>query len=163
MPELLLRPGSIGNDALTDPVVPGVVNVTAQNFTLAPGGSAALAEKVGANLVVPDGCTRLLANVQVSVYAVNPNSTGGSNGAGGDAYYAAARLGSTSSWSDASPFGVSGSGGFATASESQAYELSDLTPGDTIRLSGGGASGFQSIAATANNRATISAVLLWLR
>lgn len=160
--DVRIRGGIIGNDALSDPVIPGVVNQQATNFGLAGGGTPGLAEKVGANLVVPDGCTRLLANVQGSLFAFNPNTSGGSDGSGASAYYVAIKL-AGSAWSDHSPVGVTGSGGYATATTGEAYNLTGLTPGDTLRLSVGGSTGYTSVAADSGNRATVSATLLWLR
>ena len=73
--------GKISNDALTNPVLPQAVFANATGFTL----TTTLNVKVSVDVLVPAGYTRLAALATGAVYAVNPNTTGGSNGAGGDA------------------------------------------------------------------------------
>lgn len=157
--ELFLRPGSLSNDYLTSPVVPGVARNAATGFSLTAG---TLVEKVALDLIVPDGTTRLLCTAAARLYALNPNTTGGSNGSGGDALYVSIRLGSSTA-TVATPTGLSGSGGFATTSTDESYSLTGLIPGSTLRLSVLCASGYANLAANTDNRASFSATLLWLR
>lgn len=156
--DLKLRGSIISNDALASPVVPGVAREVASGFTLAV---ATLQEKAGTDLTVPDGCTRLLATVSGRLYAVNTRTTGGADGTGTDALYVSIKLGSTAA-TLATPTGISGSNGFATTTTSEAYSLSGLIPGSTLRLGVWCASGYQTLT-HADNRASYSATLLWLR
>lgn len=154
---LNLRPGIIGNDALTSPVdgMPG--NANGSGFALTPS----LVELAGQNLTVPDGFTRAIGSFGGSVFAYNPNTTGGSNGAGGDAIYCQAAIGGQTS--HLNPVGVSGNAGYATSFSNAGFDLSGLTPGSTIRLSVYGASAYQNVAANADNFANAWAALTWLR
>ena len=154
---LYLRPGSVSNNALASPVVPGVAKARGTGFALA----TSFAEVAGLDIVVPDGCTQLLATATASVFAYNPNTTGGSNGAGGDALYAAIVLRGVAS--DTYAVGVSGNGGYATSTAAESFSFTGLTPGSSIRLSVQGASAYASLAANTNNRANGSVTLLWLR
>jgi hypothetical protein len=156
--ELLLRPGSIGNDSLTSPVDGKVGNVSRTNFSL---GTGTLVEITGQNITVPAGFTQCLVTAGATVFAYNPNTTGGSNGAGGDAIYCMVAVGA--SFSHANPVGVSGSGGFATSFSGAGFELTGLTPGSTLRLGVYGASAYQSLAANVDNYANAYASLIWLR
>jgi hypothetical protein len=155
--ELILRPGSIGNDSLTNPVSGEVRNVTGTGFALA----VSFVELAGADVVVPDGFTTLLAKADADVFAYNPNTAGGSNGTGGDAIYSMVQLGSQQG--KQKPVSVSGSGGYQTSYSGAGFQFTGLTPGQTLRLSCFGSSAYQSFAANANNNASVSALLLWLR
>lgn len=151
--------GKVSNDALTTPVVPGIAREVATNFALTAG---TLQEKAGTDLVVPDGCTRLLATVTGRLYAVNTHTTGGADGTGTDALYVALKLGAGSA-TLATPTGVSGYNGFATTTAAESYSLDTLTPGSTIRLGVYGACGYVNFAAHPDNRASYAATLIWLR
>jgi len=154
---LSLPAGIINNDALANPVVPGVANIDADTFSL----GNAFTEKVGLDLTVPSGCTKLLATCSVWLQALNPNTTGGSNGAGADYIYAYARVGSTIG--DYKATGVSGSNGTASTAAGLSALLSGLTPGGTVRIGGWCSSQYTTIGASGNNRVTLSASLIWLR
>lgn len=156
---LYLRPGSVANDWLTSPVVPGIAREVATNFALTAG---TLVEKAGTDLVVPDGCTRLLCTATGRLYAVNTHTTGGADGTGTDALYVALKLG-TGSATLATPTGISGNGGFATTTTAESYSLSGLTPGSTLRLGVYGACGYVNFAANVDNRVSYAATLIWLR
>ena len=149
--------GKISNDALTDPVIPGVANVTTNSFSL----SNAFVERAGVDLTVPSGCTRLLATCSVWLQAFNQNTTGGSNGAGADYVYVYASIGGTNG--DYKATGISGSNGTASTGSGLSALLSGLTPGGTVRLSAYCSSQYTVIAASSNNSATLSASLMWLR
>lgn len=156
--ELLLRPGSIGNDSLTSPVDGRVGNISAGNFSLTAGSFTELA---GQNITVPAGFTQALVTAGASVFSYNPNTTGGSNGAGGDAIYCYAACGVQTS--HANPVGVSGNGGFATSFSGAGFEFTGLTPGQVLRLSVYGCSAYQNIAAHPDNYANAYASVIWLR
>jgi hypothetical protein len=159
--ELFLRPGSIGNDSLTNPVDGKVGNVSASGFAL----TVAFAELAGQNITVPAGFTQALITAGSTVFSYNPNTTGGSNGAGGDAIYAMVQVtaGGTSQASHANPVGVSGSGGYATSFSAAGFELTGLTGGSTIRLAVYGSSAYAAIASNVDNYANAYASITWLR
>jgi hypothetical protein len=154
----LTAEGKIHNDALVSPVVPGVAREVASGFTLT---AATLEEKAGTDLIVPAGCTRLLAVVAGRCYAVNTRTSGGADTTGTDAIYVSLKLGDGAA-TLATPTGVSGSGGFATTTSTEAFSLSGLTPGTTLRLGVWCASGYQNLTHP-DNRASYSASLIWLR
>jgi hypothetical protein len=156
--ELLLRPGSIGNDSLTSPVDGKVGNVGASGFSLTAGSFAELA---GQNITVPAGFTQALVTAGASVFSYNPNTTGGSNGAGGDAIYCYAACGVQTS--HANPVGVSGNGGYANSFSSAGFEFTGLTTGQVLRLSVYGCSAYQNIASHPDNYANAYASVIWLR
>lgn len=149
--------GKISNDALVNPVLPQSVFANATGFTL----TTTLDVKVSVDVQVPVGYTRLAALATGSVYAINPNTTGGSNGQGGDAISARTDIGPYySAWM---PEGVSGANGFSTQTSSLSTLIEDLTPGDTVTLAERGMSNYQTMAADPSNRAYINAMLFWLR
>lgn len=154
---LSLPAGIIDNDALAEPVIPGVVNLYAENFSL----SAAFVERVGVNLTVPSGCTRLLASASAWVSAYNLNTTGGSDGTGADYLYVYCRIGSTSG--EYNPTGISGNGGTASSSAGYGQLLSGLTPGATLRVGAWCSSQYTTIAASTYNYVTMTGTLNWLR
>jgi hypothetical protein len=156
--EMYLRPGSIGNDSLANPVDGKVGNVSATGFGLTAGSFTELA---GQNIIVPAGFTQALVTAGSTVFAYNPNTTGGSNGTGGDAIYAEVAF--AGNYSHANPVGVSGAGGYATSFSAAGFELNGLTPGSTLRLSVYGCSAYQNIAANPDNYANAYASLTWLR
>lgn len=145
-----LRDGIIGNDALTNPVVPAVANDTETNFAV----PTSFAEMAGVDTIVPDGCTRLLAMASSWVYATNPN-------VGADNLHCRTSIGATAG----QPFvmGVSASGGYTTCPSGLAQIFTGLTPGATIRVKCEAHSDTHSFAANAVNTATVSAILIWLR
>src|SRR5690348_4794921 len=151
------RPGSVSNDALTSPVVPGVHKVNNNGFPV----TLSWAEVVGGNVTVPDNCTRLLATSSVWVYAINPNTTGGSNGTGGDTLWCYIDIGGSSG--EVYGLGLSGSGGYTTATSGFSVLKTDLTPGGTLRIKGMASSGYASLGSDSFNAATISTTLIWLR
>lgn len=149
--------GKVSNAALTEPVVPGVVNLYAENFSL----GAAFVERVGVNLTVPADCTRLLASMSAWLSAYNPNTTGGSDGTGSDFLYVYCRIGSTSG--KYNPTGISGNGGTASASGGFGQLLSGLTPGDTVRVAAWCSAQYTTIPADAYNYVSVTGTLNWLR
>lgn len=149
--------GKIKNDALTDPVKPQVVKVSASNFSL----TVPFVEKAGVDVTVPTGFTELAIVMSGRMYAINPNTTGGADTTGTDALYVRVSIGGNQSIS--TPTGVSGSNGFATTISFDAFDLTGLTPGSTLRFSVEGATAYQTFAANAANYITATAQLIWLR
>jgi hypothetical protein len=150
--------GIIGNGALANPVIPGVVNLYVSFFGL---GFPGYAEVAGIDLTVPNGCTQLQFTGTAAIDCYNPKTTGGNNGVGGDYLYTQIRIGSKTSpgnWAT----GVSGSNGNATSIRSYSDLLTGLTPGSTVRASIYGSSDY-GIASNSGNLASLSAQLTWLR
>ncbi|TPG12557.1 hypothetical protein [Pedococcus bigeumensis] len=156
--ELFLRPGSITNDSLLQPVVPGVVNAVDTAFALVAASWTTLATQ---NVTVPAGCTQLLAHVTGMVFVVDPNTTGGSNGAGADVVQARVCVGATNGLT--AGVSISGSNGQTSVSCSVAALLTGLTPGGTVTVKTQGATGYQNFASNGANQANASATLVWLR
>jgi len=156
LPEVILRPGSIGNDALTDPVIPGVVNLSDNNFA----SSFPWFNAVSTSLTVPAGCTRLLLTASVWLQINNSKTTGGADGAGSDYIYTRVVLGATTGQHTST--GVSGNSGTATAASGLSALLSGLTPGDTVTLAGQGSTDYANATSTLN-KAVLAATLFWLR
>jgi hypothetical protein len=154
---LVLPNASVNNAWLASPVSGGANNPSVNGFAL----STTLVELAGVDITVPAGFSQVVGVIGAFVFAYDPNTTGGSNGTGGDAIYAQARLGATQS--RANPLGVSGNGGFTTSSSAVGYTLSGLTGGSTIRLSVYGAAAYQAIAYNASNYANAYASFTWLR
>lgn len=151
--------GKINNDALVDPVNPNVVNQVATNFAVAGGGFVTI---VSFNATVPTGCTRLLAHLTGDAFVVNPNTTGGSNGAGSDIIIAQCSAGADDGL--AMGTSISGSNGQTSVHCSLAALQTGLTPGDTVTLRVKAYGAFQSFgAANPSNQANLCASLLWLR
>jgi hypothetical protein len=160
--ELILRPGSIGNDSLANPVDGKVANVSASGFAL----SVAFVELAYQSITVPAGFTQALVTGGATVFSYNPNTTGGSNGQGGDAIYCMFQVSAPATGalqSHANPVGVSGSGGYATSFSSAGFNLTGLSGGDAIRLSVYGSSAYQALASNPDNYANTYASLIFLR
>jgi hypothetical protein len=154
---LSLPAGIIDNAALTSPVIPGIVNTTDTGFAV----TLTWADAAATTITVPAGCTQLLATCNAGVYASNPNTTGGSNGTGGDLL--CCRISLNGSVSIGGDWGLSGSNGMTSASSSGSFQFSGLTPGDTLPISAQVCSAYQSLGSNATNRANINATLIWLR
>lgn len=158
--ELILRPGSIGNDSLTNPVSAGVADARASNFAVPGGAYGLLAEKT---VAVPAGFSTLLVTATGWMFARNPNTTGGVDGTGTDAIYCFVRVNGSDGSSDSSPYGqgISGFGGFTTATSGVSALKTGLVNAVTLQIWGG--STYQALPQDAQNSATLSATLLWLR
>jgi hypothetical protein len=155
---LSLPAGIINNDALTSPVVPGYVNVASGvTFTTTTYGNV-----LSTTVTVPSGVTQLLANAQSGTWCQgNSNTTGGSNGTGGDAIYSRTSIGGVTGEGLGQP--VLGSGSFGSVNSSLSTLLTGLTPGGTVTLQSQTFSGYQNIPANAGNKLTLTALLIWLR
>lgn len=156
LPELVLRPGSIANDSLTDPVVPGVANLTANNFSV----GVPWQNVVSTSLTVPAGCTRLLLTSSVWLQLFNTKTTGGSDGNGGDYMYTRVTVGGVTGQHTST--GVSGNSGTATATSGLSVLLTGLTPGGSVSLAGQGSTDYV-ISTSTFNKAVLTATLSWLR
>lgn len=158
--ELILRPGSLGNDLLTSPILPDTADVRVKNFTV-PASTYALLGTVAKP--VPPGYSRLLVSASGWMFARNPNTTGGVDGAGTDAIYCFVRVVGSTGDSDSDPYGqgISGFGGFTTATSG----VSDIKTGlaGSVQFNIYGASSMQALPAHTQNSATLSATLLWIR
>ena len=142
--------GVIPNAALTNPVIPAVVNSSVSNMTLTAAGG----EVIGVNLTVPAGCTRLLANATGHLSA---SSTSGTS----SILLGQVSLGSVLGDSFFTQLPLSGvwtmvSGPFVTLAEG-------LTPGSTTRLSLHAETPPADVVANSFNGARLTATLLWLR
>jgi hypothetical protein len=151
--ELILRPGIIGNDALTDPVIPGSVWQSDTGFSVAVAWSTVVTRTV----TVPDGCTRLEADARARVTAFYNNV-----GTGIDYLYAHLTVGGQSS--GYYPLAVTDNGGSGTNHVFRNVLLTGLTPGASVTFALQASTGFFSWAGpTTNNEAQIGASLRWLR
>lgn len=157
LPEVLLRPGSIGNEILTSPSAPQAIYTSAQGFSL----SATLTNVLTSTVPVPSGFTKAAVTLTARAYAVNPNTTGGNNGAGGDYLYSQANINGFNGYS--LPTGVSGGNGAGTNVSTYALVLSDLAAGSSITLQCAAQTGLLSWAANATNTADLSATIVWYR
>lgn len=156
--EVILRPGSIGNETLTNPVSASAANPSATGFAL----TTTYKVLASVDMTIPEGFTRVLVHLTGSLYAVNPNATGGSNGQGGDAWNV--QLGTNPGYgSYVYPVGVSGLNGFASAHADVSFALDNLVSGSTIQVQVWGASSYQNVAADPTNVASASASMIWFR
>lgn len=147
--ELILRPGSIGNDALTNPVIPQSV----WKGTTAPFGLAvAWSTLVSQALVVPAGVSSVQVIGFVRLVATNTTATK-------DYLYSDFVIEGLSCGGFATPVDAGDPG---TSFCSFARTLTGLTPGDTITLSAAGSSGFAPWGST-DNVCQISASVTWYR
>jgi hypothetical protein len=145
----VIRAGSLGNDALTSPLIPAVANMTSTAFAV----TTTWAEVVGVDLVVPADCTRLLVNATGRVYAVN-------NSAGADSLTTRVTLDLVNGQAFVMPLAV---GAWDTIGAALATLAEGLTPGGTLRLAAAAKTLATGFGANAGNTATITATLIWLR
>lgn len=145
---------AVGTDA---PVKIDVARLYAEAFSL----TTSYGQKDSTSLTVPTGCTRLWAILSASMYAVNQNTTGGSDTNGGDAIYVRATIQSNDT--GGSPIGLTGYNGFTTTTSNDTFQLTGLTPGGTVSFGVEGKSGYQSIPAYVDNWIKATATLIWLR
>lgn len=148
--ELTLRSGIIGNDALTNPVVPGYLFASANTF----GVTTTLTNILTRNVTVPSGCTQLAASVTGRVYATN-------NTAGLDYLYGQANIAGFNG--NALPLAVSGSNGTGTNISPFSVLLTGLTPGSNVAFQMAASTAFASWASNASNVVELSGLLLWFR
>jgi len=150
---------SVRNNALSDPVVPNIARMSATTFPV----GLAFTEVAGMDLVVPPGCTQLLALVTGFVGVVNPTAT---------VDYLNVLVSVNTQASLAYTTLVPGSG-YATASSGDAFTFTGLTPsnstlgsvvpGSAVRLSVKAAMNTAAFAAAPGNHANVAAHLTWLK
>jgi len=145
----------IGNDALTNPVVPGVANGLVAGFTL---GASSSGEYAGIDLLVPSGCTSLLLNATARI-TVTGGSTIGAISIEVD--LADASTPPVATGGETFTMGV-GVGERITVSAGLATLATGLTPGSTLHL-GTFVSSLGAIPANGTNVVALDTTLLWLR
>lgn len=155
--ELILRPGSVGNDALTSPVLVEAVYDFRQNFAL----TTTLSNIRTKTVTVPAGFTKAAVSVTVRVFAVNPSTTGGYDTLGGDYLYGQANINGFNGF--ALPLATSGNGGSGTNVSPFSAVLDGLTPGSTISLQIAAQTAFANWAANVQNTAELSGSVQWFR
>lgn len=111
-------------------------------------------------VTVPSGYTRCAVILLGQLYAYNPNTTGGSNGTGGDYLYCRVKF--DGGVSSSMPEGVTGSNGAATATSLGAGNYTGLTPGSTLSFSVQGRVAFQGFTANTSNTAYANIGVWWL-
>jgi hypothetical protein len=159
---LSLPAGIIGNDALTSPVVPQSVFGSVSNFALTARHPVTTADVISTTTItVPAGVTSAVVTVLSRVFAINNNSTGGTNGAGSDYLYA--QTGIAGFLDTCLPLSTGGSGGSNINISPFAKVLTGLTPGGTFTITIGACSDYLNWAASASNLATVSGNILWFR
>lgn len=154
--------GKVSNDALTNPVDPDDVSFGVENFAIPPGSYALLGS---ASRTVPDGFTKALVNASGWMFARNPNTTGGVDGSGTDAIFCFVRVTGSDGDTDSKPKGqgISGFGGFTTATSGVGKLKEGLSPGTSLTFKIYGASSSQTLPADAQNSADLMGTILWLR
>jgi hypothetical protein len=155
---LILRPGSVGNDALTNPLVKQRIRNSATNYA-APSGDWTLVCSV--NATVPAGFTGVMAIANGYNFVRNTNTTGGSNGTGGNLVYT--QVGFNGVFTDPEGWPLSGSGGFTGSGVSDTFDVTGLTGGQVLTLSLYVGVGFDTIPADSLTRGFVSAGLFWFR
>ena len=130
---------------------------SATNFPLTTGSGV----KATSALAIPNGMTGAVISVIARAVAFDPNTSGGSNGAGADYLYCQPSIGATNG--NALPLNVGGSNGSGINVSPLSVVLSGLTPGGTLTLSVSAWSYYLAWAANADNVAELSGIVNWLR
>lgn len=154
--DITLRGGIIGNDALTNPVVPGSVWVEASDFVVSPAWSTV----INHNLTVPLGVTSAEIDARARVTAFYNNA---GDGTGVDYLYAILYVGDNDS--DFYPLAVTDSGGSGTNQVFRSAVLTGLTPGADVnfqvQVSTDNATWIEP--AAPGNKAKLGASIRWYR
>lgn len=149
--ELILRPGSIGNDSLTSPVVPGIVSDSTTTFAVTTTNGA----KLSGSIPVPEGFTSAAISVVARVFALDNDTTEPI-----DYLYSSVTVGGTTSAEV--PLAVSDNGGSGTSISPLSVVLTSLS--STVAYSVSAHSAFTNWgAADSLNRVNISGSVLWFR
>ena len=145
------------NDLLTRVVGPGVIYGTASNFAITTTDTVFKTITVA----VPTGYTtaQITATGRVGVY--NQNTTGGSNGAGGDYVHVQTVIGAYAGMGLAET--VLGINTSAINSATFSTTLIGLVAGNTFNVSVKAHTDYQTLAASTNNVAEVSGSVLFLR
>jgi hypothetical protein len=154
--DLTLRGGIIGNDALTNPVVPGSVWSEASNFTVSPTWTTVIATDV----TVPAGCTAASIHAQGRVTAFYNNA-----GTGSGVDYLFAHLYVSSYSSGFYPKAATDNGGSGTNQVFRDAVLTGLTPGSTFAIDLQASTNFNTWTSPSSpgNQATLGATIQWYR
>lgn len=150
--ELILRPGSVGNDSLTNPLQPIRVHDDASGFN----ANTAWATRLSVSATVPAGFTQLLIqNIASSVTMTNNTGTI-------DYLYVSVNVsvGALGGFSLGSPDVAPGGSGVAT--DLRTGLLTGLTPGATLTFSGDVSTAFGSWSG-GTGVGNLDVVGLWLR
>jgi hypothetical protein len=145
------------NDLLTRVVSPATIYGSATNFAL----TTTLTTLKTITLTVPTGYTTAQITATGSVYAINPNTTGGSNGAGGDYLIAETHIGAY--WGYGLPLTTVGLGSSNVNRAPFVVTLTGLTAGGTIDVAVKGGTSFLTWAANTLNTVELTGSVLWLR
>ena len=148
--ELLLRPGSIGNESLTNPVIPKFLYDATSGFGLSP----TIAHVRRTTITVPDGVTSAIVSVTARIYAVNDT-------AGLDYLYCQANVAGYNG--NAFPTPASGSNGSGTNVSPFSVLLTGLAPGSTFTVDIDGLTAFGTWSPNAANQADVAGTILWFR
>jgi len=154
---LSLPAGIINNDALANPTMGQKVYASAQNF--AP--STTLTTVLTTTITVPAGFTTADVDVIARVYAINPNTTGGSNGAGAD--YLNVRPSIASFDGFGLQLATGGSNGSNINVAPVATVLTGLTPGGTFNVTAKVVTMFLAWGANTDNTVILSGLISWGR
>jgi len=154
---LSLPAGIINNDALTSPVASQVIYGMSTSFGL----TTSWVTQCSTTITVPAGFTSCVVSVSARGFATNPNTTGGSNSAGGDFFYVRAVIGG--SHGIGFPTRVLGSGDSVSVVGPFSCVISGLTSGGTFTVTCDVTTMFLSWATNANNTAEVSGSILWFR
>ena len=127
-----------------------------QNFALSTTKSTV----ASVSITVPAGFTRCNAFVGGQIFMNNPNTTGGSNGAGGDYIYPQVFM--DSYYGASLPKGISGANGAETATTMYSFGETGLTTGQTINFTLQGYTAYQTLPANSSNTAILSVAVSWL-
>ena len=150
--ELFLRPGSVGNDSLTTPLVIGQGNNGATNFPVSGVGDSTV---ISLGFVVPDGFTGFSCIAMGGVSAVNGTAS---------LDYLMARVWIDSFYGDTLFQPCSGSNGSGSVTVFKQGQLSGLTPGQTVNVTlRVWASSGTTWPASASNIASLNTLVFWLR
>ena len=150
LPNLLLRPGSVGNEALANPTKPGSIYAYATGFGLSTTHENILT----ATIPVPDGFTIAHVTVTGRVFAYN-------NTAGLDYLSGEANIAGSNGWG--LPLAVSGSGGSGTNVSTFTKTLTGLVAGATFDVQMAAWATFASWATKPDNTVELSGSITWYR
>ena len=145
------------NTLITQVVAPGLVWASATNFAL----STTFATLLTSTITVPPGFTQCIVSMDSRVYSINPNTTGGTDGTGGDWLYTRTNI--AGYYPAAFPILVGGSRHFAISVDPLSQLASGLTPGTTFNITVEAKSTNLAWAADVNNTVELAGSLQWFR
>lgn len=154
--DVKLRGGIIGNDALTNPVIPGSVWVQSANFIISPSWNTV----INHNVTVPDGVTSAEIDARARVTAYYNNA-----GTGTTVDYLYSILYINSADSDFYPLAVTDNGGSGTNQVFRSVVLTGLTPGSNVNFQVQTSSDYATwtTPSAPGNKAKLGASIRWYR